>query len=102
MMFSLVSDVLVKRNRSAGSVAYRLITSMVDSGVSAWPPAIMSRSSRKYCTYRSGVKEFSSTAGWSPGLAKVCGAPGGIITSVPAAASWVVSPTVKRAVPETT
>jgi hypothetical protein len=40
----------------AGSVAYRLIAWIVASLVSGWPPAIRSRRSRKYLTYRSGVK----------------------------------------------
>jgi hypothetical protein len=45
---------------------------------------------------------FSNTVGSSLGLASVCGAPGGIITNVPVAASYVVSPTVNRAVPDMT
>ncbi len=56
----------------------------------------------KYCTYRSGVNVLTMTSGWSPGLANVCGAPGGTITSVPAGASCTASPTVNRAVPDTT
>ena len=83
-------------------MAYLLIACSVLSGVSGWPSAIIWRRSRKYCTYRSGVKVLSSTTGCSPGLAKVCGAPGGTITRVPGAASYEVSPTVNRAVPDTT
>ena len=48
------------------------------------------------------MKVFSSTSGSPAGLAKVCGAPGGIIARVPAGASYVCVPTVNRAVPETT
>jgi hypothetical protein len=45
---------------------------------------------------------LSRTAGSSPGLAKVWGAPGGTMTSEPAGASWTSVPTVNRAVPDTT
>ena len=45
---------------------------------------------------------FSTTAGSSAGLAKLCGAPGGTITSVRAGASNQVSPLVNRTVPDTT
>ena len=45
---------------------------------------------------------FTMTSGSSPGLAKVCGAPGGIIASVPAGASYVSAPIVNLAVPDTT
>ncbi len=39
----------------AGTVAYRLIASMVVPGASSWPLAIMSRRSRNYCTYAAVV-----------------------------------------------
>jgi hypothetical protein len=68
-------------------MTYRLITATVASGVSAAPCSSMLRRSRKYCTYRSGVNVLSRTSGSSPGLAKVCGAPGGIIARLPAGAS---------------
>lgn len=66
------------------------------------PPAYSSSRSRKYWTYRSGVKVLSMRAGSPVVLAKVCGAPGGTITSVPAVASMSSSPTVNRTVPEMT
>jgi hypothetical protein len=86
----------------AGVVAYLAITAMEAFGVNGCPAAIMSCRTRKYWTYKSGVKVLSSTTGWSLRLANVCGAPGGTITMVPAGASYEVSPTVKVATPETT
>lgn len=70
-----------------GSVAYRRIVSVTAWSLMGWPAAIIAFRSRKYCTYKSGVKVLSSTVVAPVGLAKVCGAPGGIITSVPAGAS---------------
>lgn len=40
------------------------------------------------------------TAGSSPTLAKVCGAPGGTVTHVPAPTSWLSSPMVNRTLPD--
>jgi hypothetical protein len=48
------------------------------------------------------VNVFSTTAGSFPRLAKLCGAPGGTITSVRAGASNHLSPLVNRTVPDTT
>jgi hypothetical protein len=74
-------------NSLAGSVAYRRIAVIMVSWLIGWPSAIIARRSRKYCTYGSGVKVLSRTVVSSVGLAKECGAPGGIITNVPAVAS---------------
>jgi len=78
------------------------MTALVFSGVIGCPAAIMSRRSRKYCTYRSGVKVLSRTAGSPAGLAKVCGAPAGGPVTMPAVAraALVSEPTAYRYFPD--